>query len=120
MFNLLLSILLWVPSQAQVASKVEWLSATTHDFGDIKRGVPAKVDFRFKNISQDTLLIDNVRASCSCTASDWSEEVVVPGREGVIGIEYDAKREGYFSKKINVFFSGQRKPEKLTIEGYVE
>ena len=40
--------------------------------------------------------------------------------EGVIKIEYDAKKLGFFYKKITVFFSNQRKAEKLSIEGFVE
>jgi hypothetical protein len=120
MATLIISFLLLFQTTTLNESKVEWLTATTHDFGDLKQGVPAAFDFRFKNISQETLLIDNVRTTCSCTASDWSEEVVEPGQEGYIKIEYDAKKLGYFSKKITVNFSGQKKAEKLTIEGYVE
>lgn len=117
---LIISFLFLFQNQIANDSKVEWLSATTHDFGDIPQGVPVTIDFRFKNISDETLVIDNVRTTCSCTASDWPEEVVEPGKEGYIRIEYDAKKLGYFSKKITVYFSGQRKAEKLTIEGYVE
>jgi hypothetical protein len=101
-------------------SAVEWISPTTHDFGDLKRGKPVTHDFRFKNTGSEPLTIDNVRSTCGCTATEWSEEVVPAGEEGVIKIEYDAKKEGYFYKKITVFFSGQRKPEKLYVEGYVE
>lgn len=120
MATLIISFLFLFQNQIINDSKVEWLTATTHDFGDIEQGLPVIFDFRFKNVSLETLVIDNVRTTCSCTASDWSDEVVEPGKEGYIKIEYDAKKLGYFSKKITVFFSGQRKAEKLTIEGYVE
>ncbi len=101
-------------------SKVEWLSPLTHDFGDIPQGKPVKVDFRFKNISDEVLTIDNVRTACTCTATDWSDEVIEPGKNGSLEIEYDALKPGYFQKKITVYFSGQRKAEKLYIEGFVE
>lgn len=120
MATLFLSLLFLFQPQVDKGSKVEWLSATSHDFGDISRGVPVPVDFRFRNITKEALVIDNIRTTCGCTASEWSEEVVEPGKEGVIQIEFDAKKEGYFYKKITVFFSGQRKGEKLSIEGYVE
>ena len=101
-------------------SNVEWISETTHDFGDLKGGKPVTHDFRFKNISDAPLTIDNVRSTCGCTGADWADEIVPAGEEGVIKIQYDARKEGYFYKKITVFFSGQRKAEKLFIEGFVE
>ncbi len=99
---------------------VEWLTPVEHDFGDLKQGVPATIEFRFKNISSEPMTIDNVRSTCGCTAPDWEESPILPGEEGVIKIEYDAKKLGFFYKKINVYFSNQRKSEKLSIEGFVE
>lgn len=104
----------------QTDSVVEWLTPVEHDYGDIKLNTPAKVVFRFKNTSSGPLTIDNVRSTCGCTASDWEEKVIEPGTESEIKIEYDAKKPGYFYKKITVFFSNQRKPEKLSITGFVE
>ena len=101
-------------------SNVAWLSPTAHDFGELKQGKPVTHVFRFKNTGNTPLLIDNVRASCGCTGVDWLEEIVPPGGEGTVKIEFDAKKPGYFYKKITVFFSSQRKGEKLFIEGYVE
>lgn len=113
------ALLFFLPFQPEVAD-VEWISPQTHDFGDLKINIPATHEFRFKNVSNRALTIDNVRATCGCTASEWSDELVEPGGEGHIEIEYDARKEGYFQKKITVYFSGQRKGEKLIIEGYVE
>lgn len=120
MAALLFSLFFLLNAPAATGTAVEWLSPLTHDFGDLKQGVPVTHDFRFKNTGDEPLTIDNVRSSCGCTAIDWQEEAVAPGGHGVITIEYDAKREGYFYKKITVFFSNQRKGEKLYIEGYVE
>lgn len=120
MLAILLSIFLLTNPAIADDSKVEWLDAVEHNFGDLKANKPVKVDFRFKNISEAPLTIDNVRTTCGCTAPDWSDEVVAPGETGSINIEFDAKKEGYFRKKITVFFSGQRQGEKLYIEGYVE
>jgi len=116
----LLSFLFLLNVQPVVGQVVEWVSATTHDFGDLKQNKPVTHEFRFKNNGETPLTIDNVRSTCGCTAADWAEEVVPPGEEGVIKIEFDAKKSGYFYKKITVFFSGQKKGTKLYIEGYVE
>lgn len=116
----ILSILLTCPPVFQTNTVVEWLVPTEHDFGDLKKDEPATFDFKFQNTSDEPIVIENVRPSCGCTAPDWSEAPIPPGGESAITIEFDAKKEGFFYKKITVFFSGQRKGEKLYITGYVE
>lgn len=114
----LLAFLILIPFQSDTV--VEWLTPVDHDFGDLKLNVPATVEFRFKNTSEEAMIIDNVRSTCGCTASEWEEKAIAPGEEGLIKIEYDARKPGFFYKKITVFFSSQRKPEKLSISGFVE
>ncbi len=99
---------------------IDWQVETTHDFGDLTLNEPATHEFVFRNNGTDSLLIDNVRTSCGCTAPDWEDVAIPPDSLGVITIEYDAGDQGYFEKKIRVFFNGYRKAEKLLIEGYVE
>ncbi|MCB0580162.1 MAG: DUF1573 domain-containing protein [Phaeodactylibacter sp.] len=100
--------------------KVEWLSETTFDFGNIPHHKPAKHDFRFRNISGEPIVIDNVRPSCGCTVPDWDAAAVPPDSIGLVSIEYDARDLGYFYKKVKVYFNGQRRAEVLYIEGWVE
>ena len=96
-----------------------WLDATTHDFGEIQEDEPAKFQFRFINVSDTPITIDNVRTSCGCTAPNWTETPIEPNDTSFIDIKYDAKKVGFFKKKIRVYFSGQKKAEKLYIEGEV-
>ncbi|MCI5080957.1 MAG: DUF1573 domain-containing protein [Saprospiraceae bacterium] len=117
---LILPLLFVLPgNNSGVKSKVEWLDATTHDYGKLERLQPAKTIFRFKNISSQPLTIDNVRTSCGCTAPAWPATPIEPDSIGTIEIEYDAHKKGYFQKRIKVYFSGQRKAEKLYIKGEV-
>ncbi len=120
MKSALLFFFIWLFPIVSPDSKVEWVSPTTHDFGDLKLGETVATKFLFKNLSETPMSIDNVRTTCGCTAADWQEEVVPPGGDGSIQIEFEAQKTGYFSKKITVWFSGRRKGEKLFIEGYVE
>jgi hypothetical protein len=96
-----------------------WLDATDHDFGDIEHRKEVSHDFRFVNKGDTPLTIDNIRTSCGCTTPDWSEAPVLPGDTSIIQISYDARDPGYFRKLTKVYFHGQRKAEKLYIEGYV-
>ncbi|MBX2876802.1 MAG: DUF1573 domain-containing protein [Saprospiraceae bacterium] len=108
------SILLLAPS-----SKVEWLSPKTHDFGEVKHKTELTHHFTFKNTSEAPFVIDNVRTSCGCTAADWQETPILPDSTARIEIVYDAHDLGYFRKYVKVFVSGQRKAEKLFLEGEV-
>lgn len=98
---------------------VEWTNDTHHDFGDVIYGQSVVYEFPFKNVGTEPLVIDNVRASCGCTATEWPQEPIPPDSTSVITVDYDAKDKGYFYKKVKVFFQGIRKAEKLTIEGDV-
>ncbi len=114
------SLFLVIHSFIAVGPSHVWLSPTTHDFGDLEQGVPAYFDFKFKNTGDVPIQIENVRFVCSCTATEWTETPVLPGKDGFVKIEYDARKLGYFSKKITVFFTHLRKGEKLFVEGFVE
>jgi len=99
---------------------IEWQVDTTLDLGLLKQDQPKTVGFTFKNISEEPITIDNVRVSCGCTAPEWDLIPILPGETGVVNIQYDAKKQGYFYKKIRVFFSNQRRAEIIYIEGEVE
>ena len=100
-------------------TKVEWLSPTTHDFGEILHKSEITHSFQFKNTSDEPFVIDNVRTSCGCTAADWIETPILPDSTATIEVVYDAHDLGYFRKYVKVFLSGQRKAEKLYLEGEV-
>ncbi|NET38628.1 MAG: DUF1573 domain-containing protein [Cyanothece sp. SIO1E1] len=100
-------------------SKVEWLSPKTHDFGEIRHNSEITHHFTFKNTSGTPFVIDNVRTSCGCTAADWQESPILPDSTAKIEVIYDAHDLGYFRKYVKVFVSGQRKAEKLYLEGEV-
>lgn len=99
---------------------VQWLSNRNYDFAEVTFEEPVTCFFRFKNTTDSPIVIDNVRTTCGCTAPDWSIEPVLPDTVSEIRVVYDAKKLGYFKKKIRVFFSHQKKAEILTIEGFVE
>ena len=112
-FSFILSFLLTLDAH------IEWTTPTQHNFGDILRGHKAVHIFTFKNLTDKPLVIDNVRTDCSCTASDWAAAPVLPKATGQITVSFDSKQMGYFRKKITVWIRGQRKAERLIIEGIV-
>jgi len=103
-----------------VSPPVEWLTPDTHDFGDVLQNEAVVHEFRFRNTTGAPLVIDNVRAGCGCTTSEWAERPVAPDSTGVIRVEYDAFNKGYFRKYVKVYFNGYRGAHKLWVEGFVE
>jgi hypothetical protein len=102
-----------------LTSKIAWVTPTTHDFGEFQKSKAQTFVFEFKNLTDAPVVIDNVRTECGCTATDWDESPVAGGEKGKITVTFNAQRAGYFQKKITVWIRGQRKPEKLLIEGEV-
>lgn len=104
----------------QDSSAIIWQTSTHYDFGDIEQHQPVEYIFKFKNNSKDTMMIDNVRTTCGCTVPDWTVEPILPDSISPIKVIYDAKKKGYFKKKIKVFVNTQRKGEALMISGQVK
>ena len=98
---------------------VEWQEDQDFDFGQLMQGQPEEVVFTFKNVSSDTLVIDNIRSTCGCTAPYWDLTPILPDSTSQITLKYDSYKKGYFYKKVKVFFNNQRKAETLSITGQV-
>ncbi len=103
----------------QAVRKIAWLTPMEYDFGDIPQGKPVKYKFTFVNTTPQSIYLDNVRTMCGCTASEWSFSQIAPKDTSTIDIEFDAKEEGYFKKRITVFVHGQKQSEDLIITGTV-
>lgn len=62
---------------------VQWIDSLV-DFGTIKDGEKANINFRFKNTGDQPLIVQNVVAGCGCTVPEYTKEPVMPGGEGFI------------------------------------
>ena len=100
------------------ATEVKW-QETTHNFGDIKKGVPVTHDFTFVNTTSETIVISNVKASCGCTATNYTKTPIKPGETGFVSAKFNAATAGAFSKTVRVNFNEGEKPVTLVIKGKV-
>ena len=98
---------------------VDWETPKEHDFGALQRNEAATYGFVFRNISDEPIVIENVRFTCGCTAPDWAEAPIAPDSTATVNIRYKWHKTGFFRKKIKVFVSGQRRAEVLFVEGEV-
>lgn len=97
----------------------------SHDFGTLPEGPKANYDFKFTNTGKEPLIIQNVTASCGCTSPSWPKQPILPGKTGVIKVEYSTERRvGPFTKQIFIQSNAEnpdgRERFELEIKGTVK
>lgn len=101
-----------------VASPVVWKSETI-DLGEIPQNKPKEVDFEFKNTGKTPVIITNVKASCGCTATDYTKTPIKPGETATVKATYNAAAKGAFSKTVTVTTNAEDAPKVLSFKGTV-
>jgi len=92
-----------------------------HDFGTIPQDVPATFTFTVVNEGTKPLLIEKVKPSCGCTATDYTKEAIAPGESGYVKASYNAHNPGYFSKTVVVTTNDDENPQlMLRLKGEVK
>jgi len=106
-------------------SKIEIATATITwkteqiDLGEIPQNKPKAVEFEFKNTSKTAVVITNVKASCGCTATDYTKTPIQPGEIGKVTATYNAANKGAFSKTVTVTTNAEDAPKTLSFKGTV-
>jgi hypothetical protein len=93
---------------------------TEHDFGKIVDGVKVSYTFKFKNTGTADLIIHQVKSSCGCTATKFTEDAVPPGGEGRVQLTFDGtNRRGFNNKTATVITNTQPSTHILKITAMV-
>lgn len=112
----------FVPLMSQTVQPKISFEKNLHDFGKFKEQ-DGKVTYKFEfvNTGGTDLIIQNVSASCGCTAPSWTREPVPPGGKGFVAATYDpVGRPGSFRKYVTVISNSNPGNVRLTIAGEVE
>jgi uncharacterized protein DUF1573 len=99
-------------------SPVKWKSEQI-DLGEIPQGKPVSIDFEFVNTGKTAVVITNVKASCGCTATDYTKEPIAPGKKAVVKATYNAAAKGGFTKTVTVTTNADEAPKTLSFKGTV-
>lgn len=105
-------------SQQMTGESVKW-DTLVHNFDTLFSKESVYYDFEFTSTKDTPLYIDNVRTTCACAAPDWTYDPIEPRSRDKIKIKFTPKTDGYFEKRIKVFFKEQRKPDVLIVKGVV-
>jgi len=89
------------------------------DYGSVKQNSEGKRSFTFKNIGNSPIIITKVKASCGCTVATKPNQPIMPGETAKIGVKYDTKRIGAFSKSITITSNASETAKIIRIKGIV-
>lgn len=97
------------------------LESNTVDFGKVRQGEAADVEFTFTNEGKSDLIIRHVKAGCGCTALMPTENVIKPGQKGSIKAKFNSGGyKGNIFKNIFVYTNDPKNSEvMLMIKGEV-
>ncbi|TGD58073.1 DUF1573 domain-containing protein [Flavobacterium humi] len=99
-------------------SPISWKSEMI-DLGEIPQGKPKAIEFEFKNTGKTAVLITNVKASCGCTATDYTKTAIQPGATAKVSATFNAAAKGPFTKTVTVTTNAEEAPKVLSFKGTV-
>ena len=90
-----------------------------HDFGDILTSEGSKkCTFKYTNISNKPIIINDIITSCGCTSPKWSRKPLGPGESAEIAVTFLNDQGPYpFDKTISIDVSGLSRRITLHIRG---
>lgn len=91
------------------------------DFGQVEQGMTVDHTFRLVNQGTETLILDQVKSSCGCTAAVNSATEIPPGQAGAVTVTLDTlKIVGRTAKTITVYSNDPNVPAAgVTLTGNV-
>lgn len=107
-------------TKAADISKVLEFNEENHDFGKIPYGKPVEFDVAIKNISPDSVKIENVKVGCGCTTPKYEQgKSYAPGEDFKVTLGFTGYADGPFEKYVDIFFNnGLTKKIKFHGVGY--
>ena len=82
-----------------------------YDFGSVTSGEKVKYNFMVTNSGGDSLKIEDVKASCGCTAALPDKDELGPGESTMIKVEFNSRgRSGHQEKYITVKSNDEENP----------
>ena len=93
---------------------------TTYDFKNIKEGEIVEYNYRFQNIGNKPLVIQNAVASCGCTVPEKPDHAIAPGETGSIKVKFNSdRRPGQAHKTITINSNARPEFPLLILKGEV-
>ncbi len=97
-----------VIDQKKDINKVLQFTNDDYNFGKIVFGKPTEYQVTVKNISTDSVTLENVQAGCGCTTPKGytKGEKIAPGASKAVTLGFNGGTNGAFTKFVTFFFNG--------------
>ncbi len=89
------------------------------NFGEIKQGTSAEIEFVIKNSAQQTIEIKDVKSNTRAISFRIKDKQLRPGQSSSITIVYNAKELGPIRNTITIHASGDPSIYTLAVRGSV-
>lgn len=107
--------------------KIEF-SEENYDFGNINQGDVVSHEYVIKNEGTENLILENIKATCGCTAAQPDKRELNPGESTKLKVTFDsAGRKGIQKKYVYVFSNDTERPQvrlsfvtKILFEGELD
>ena len=71
------------------------ITEADHDFGKIPYGKPVEFDITVKNVSKDSVKVDNVKVGCGCTTPRYEQgKAYAPGETFKVTLGFSGYADG--------------------------
>jgi len=117
---LCMSTFLFAQESASTNRGILTFKTETVDYGTINQNEDGKRIFTFKNTGNAPIVITKVKGSCGCTVATKPNHPILPNETAEIGVKYDTKRVGAFSKTITITSNAVQNSRMLRIKGIVK
>ena len=107
-------------TEVKEITQVLQFNEENHDFGQIPNGKPVEFDVVIKNISKDSVKLDNVKVGCGCTTPRYDQgKTYGPGEVFKVTLGFNGYANGPFEKYADINFNnGLSKHVKFHGVGY--
>jgi hypothetical protein len=93
--------------QSKDIDKIVSISNADYDMGKISAGKPLEYNLVIKNISKDTVMLQDVKVGCGCTTPKFrAGEKLLPGKSTFITLGFNGDAHGEFTKTADILFVG--------------
>lgn len=91
-----------------------------YDFGTVTEGAVVTHTFKFKNVGEVPLVIQNASASCGCTVPDYSKEPIPVGGTGEVQVKFNsANKVGIQSPTVRITANTKSPVTTVKLKGTV-
>ena len=73
-----------------------------------------------RNIGQVPLVINDIITSCGCTTVDYPKEPILPGKDAILCVNYQAEQPEHFNKTISIYCNVASSPVIVRLKGNAE